>query len=125
LINFLKRLQQRFNQEWQESPAGARQTDGKKLGFVWRIRKKISQIFKDYFYLPFFLLIILCMYILKFSQLHDWLKNVASCGKIIKYVGVRACTINIANIGLSAFAAIPLTLQPSHLFLREETHFSR
>ncbi len=31
-----------------------------KLGLVWRNRKKISQIFKDYFYLPFFLLIILC-----------------------------------------------------------------
>jgi hypothetical protein len=31
----------------------------KKLGLVWRIRKKISQIIKDYFYLPFYLLIIL------------------------------------------------------------------
>ncbi len=30
-----------------------------KLGLVWRIRKKISQIIKDYFYLPFFFLIIL------------------------------------------------------------------
>jgi hypothetical protein len=30
-----------------------------KLGLVWRNRKKISQIMKDYFYLPFFLLIIL------------------------------------------------------------------
>ncbi len=30
-----------------------------KLGLVWRNRKKISQISKDYFYLPFFLLIIL------------------------------------------------------------------
>jgi hypothetical protein len=30
-----------------------------KLGLVWRDRKKISQIIKDYFYLPFFLLIIL------------------------------------------------------------------
>jgi hypothetical protein len=29
-----------------------------KLGLVWRNRKKISQIIKDYFYLPFFLLII-------------------------------------------------------------------
>jgi len=28
------------------------------LGLVWRNRKKISQIIKDYFYLPFFLLII-------------------------------------------------------------------
>ncbi len=31
-----------------------------KLGLVWRNRKKISQIIKDYFHLPFFLLIILC-----------------------------------------------------------------
>jgi hypothetical protein len=30
-----------------------------KLGLVWRIRKKISQIINDCFYLPFFLLIIL------------------------------------------------------------------
>jgi hypothetical protein len=30
-----------------------------KLGLVWRFRKKISQIIKDYFYLPFYLLIIL------------------------------------------------------------------
>jgi hypothetical protein len=33
-----------------------------KLGLVWRNRKKISQIIKDYFYLPFFLLIILWVY---------------------------------------------------------------
>jgi hypothetical protein len=30
-----------------------------KLGLVWIIRKKISQIIKDYFHLPFFHLIIL------------------------------------------------------------------
>jgi hypothetical protein len=30
-----------------------------KHGLVWRNRKKINQIIKDYFYLPFFLLIIL------------------------------------------------------------------
>jgi hypothetical protein len=30
-----------------------------KLSWVWRNRKKISQIIKDYFYLLFFLLIIL------------------------------------------------------------------
>jgi hypothetical protein len=32
-----------------------------KFGLVWRNRKKISQIIKDYFYLPFYLLIILCL----------------------------------------------------------------
>jgi hypothetical protein len=31
----------------------------KNLGLVWRNRKIISQIITDYFYLPFFLLIIL------------------------------------------------------------------
>ncbi len=31
-----------------------------KLGLVWRNRKKISQIIKDYFSSPFFLFIILC-----------------------------------------------------------------
>jgi hypothetical protein len=41
--------------------AGWDQADRRqKLGLVWRNRKKISQIVKDYFYLPFFLLIILC-----------------------------------------------------------------
>jgi hypothetical protein len=33
---------------------------GQKHGLAWRNRKKISQIIKDYFYLPFFLLITLC-----------------------------------------------------------------
>jgi hypothetical protein len=32
---------------------------GKKIGLVWKNRKKISQIINDYLYLPFFLLIIL------------------------------------------------------------------
>jgi hypothetical protein len=41
------------NSSWEQ--ANRRQ----KLGLVWRIRKKISQIIKDYFHLPFFLLIIL------------------------------------------------------------------
>jgi hypothetical protein len=39
-----------------------------KLGLVWRIRKKISQIIKDYFYLPFFLLIILWFKALLFGK---------------------------------------------------------
>ncbi len=36
---------------------------GEKLGLVWRNRKKISQIINDYLCLPFFLLIILWLYI--------------------------------------------------------------
>jgi hypothetical protein len=34
-----------------------------KHGLAWKNRKKISQIIKDYFYLPFFLLIILGSYL--------------------------------------------------------------
>ncbi len=37
-----------------------------KLGLVWRIIKKISQIIKDCFYLPFFLFIILWRRVSKF-----------------------------------------------------------
>ncbi len=48
-------------QERQKCPAGTRQTDGENWGLVWRNRKKISQIIKDYFQSPFFLIIILCL----------------------------------------------------------------
>ncbi len=54
-----ERVQDGKKQEWQKCPAGTRQTDSKNWGLVWRNRKKISQIIKDYFHLPFFLLIIL------------------------------------------------------------------
>ncbi len=59
-IIFLKRLQI-LKQEWQEKPSWDQANRRQKLGLVWRIRKKISQIIKDYFCLPFFLLIILCI----------------------------------------------------------------
>ncbi len=42
-----------------EKPSWDQANRGQKLGLVWRNRKKISQIIKDYFCLPFFLLIIL------------------------------------------------------------------
>jgi hypothetical protein len=45
----------------------------KKLGLVWRNRKKSSQIINAYLYLPFFLLIILCSNPLRFSP------NVTHC----------------------------------------------
>jgi hypothetical protein len=48
-----------WNRDGRKVQLGPRQTDGRKLGLVWRNRKKISQIIKDYFYLPFFLLFIL------------------------------------------------------------------
>ncbi len=40
-----------------------------KLGLVWRNRKKISQIINDYLYLPFFLLIILSVW-MRAAPLH-------------------------------------------------------
>ena len=65
-ITFLKRLQ-KFKQETAENETGMAENSRmdqanrqQKPGLVWRNRKKISQIIKDYFYLPFFLLIILC-----------------------------------------------------------------
>ncbi len=56
-VCLLKRLQ-RLKQEWQKSPAGTRKTCDNNL-FGLEKQKEISQIIKDYFYLPFFLLIIL------------------------------------------------------------------
>jgi hypothetical protein len=49
---------QRLKQEWQKSPAGNRQTDGKNMVWFGEIEKS-SQIIINYFYLPFFILIIL------------------------------------------------------------------
>ncbi len=59
IIHIWERVQDEKKQERQKCPAGTRQTDGKNWVLVWRNRKKISQIIKDYFHLPFFLLIIL------------------------------------------------------------------
>jgi hypothetical protein len=50
---------QKLKQEWQKSPAGTRQTDGKNLVWSGEIERKLAKLSKDYFYLPFFLLIIL------------------------------------------------------------------
>ncbi len=67
LITFLKRLQN-LKQETAENETEMAEKSRwehaanrrQKPGLVWRNRKKISQIIKDYFGLPFFLLIILC-----------------------------------------------------------------
>ncbi len=61
LLTFFKR-RQILKQEWQKSPARTRQTDGKNMVWFGEIEKKISQIIKDYLFLPFFLLIILWSY---------------------------------------------------------------
>jgi hypothetical protein len=50
-----------------------------KLGLVWRIRKKISQIIKDYFYLPFFLLIILCILYVYVYNIHVFMHGSQLC----------------------------------------------
>ncbi len=67
LLTFLKRYH-KMKQETAESETGVAEkscwdqaNSRQKPGLVWRNRKKISQITKDYFYLPFFLLIILCI----------------------------------------------------------------
>ncbi len=80
-VCLVKRLQ-RLKQACQKSPAGTRQTYGKKLGLVKRNRKKISQIFKDYFYSPFFLLTILW-------KNHSWFFNVQNV--------LLMCDVVIAN----------------------------
>jgi hypothetical protein len=66
-----ERVQDGKKQEWQKCPAGTRQTDSKNWGLVWRNKKKISQIIKDYFHLPFFLLIILWPPLLSSSNTWD------------------------------------------------------
>jgi hypothetical protein len=58
LITILKKLN-RLKQEWQKSPAGTRQTDGKNLVWFGEIERKLAEISKTTFCLPFFLLIIL------------------------------------------------------------------
>ncbi len=67
LVTFLKRLQ-KLKQEAVENETGMAEkfrwdqaNRRQKPGLVWRNGKKISHIIKDYFYLPFFLLIILRM----------------------------------------------------------------
>ncbi len=42
-----------------------------KHGLVWRNRKKNSQIIKDYFYLPFSLFIILCLFCAESGDIHQ------------------------------------------------------
>jgi hypothetical protein len=41
----------------EKSSCGDQANRRQKLGLVWRKRKEISQIIKDHFYLPFFLLL--------------------------------------------------------------------
>jgi hypothetical protein len=50
-----------------------------KFGLVWRSRKKISQIINDFIYLPFFLLIILCIYISMMRGCRKPLMKRANC----------------------------------------------
>jgi hypothetical protein len=58
--NLLKDTKTTTESEAAENSSWDQANSGKKLGLVWRNRKKISQIINDYLYLPFFLLIILC-----------------------------------------------------------------
>jgi hypothetical protein len=47
-ITFLKRLQ-RLKQEWQKSPAGTWQTDGKNLVWFGEIERKLAKLSKTTF----------------------------------------------------------------------------
>ncbi len=77
MITFLKKLQ-RLKQELHKSPAGTRQTDGKNFVRFGEKRKKISQIIKDYFCLPFFILIILCAHL--YDLLGEYVVDVGDPG---------------------------------------------
>jgi hypothetical protein len=48
LIIFIKTLQ-RLKQEWQKSPAGTRQTDGKNLVWFGGIERKLAKLSKTTF----------------------------------------------------------------------------
>ncbi len=74
-IHIWERVQDEKKQERQKCSAGTRQTDGKNWGLVWRNRKKISQIIKVYFHLPFFLLIILWLYPKQISLAARYIKQ--------------------------------------------------
>ncbi len=55
------------------------------LGLVWRNRKNIRQIIKYYFYLPFFLLIILCTAVMKLCVvLHLKIDNTNICNSFLR-----------------------------------------
>jgi hypothetical protein len=58
----VKPLLSLYGTEWRERGYGLSKDQAnirQKLGLVWVNRKKMSQIIKDYFYIPFFLLVIL------------------------------------------------------------------
>jgi hypothetical protein len=82
LITFLK-SHHKMKQETAESETWVAEksrwgqaNSRQKPGLVWRNRKKISQITKDYFYLPFFLLIILWSYRKVFAD-SIWVQGIA------------------------------------------------
>ncbi len=85
LMTFLERMH-KLKQEAAENETGMAEKSRcwdqanrrQKPGLVLRNRKKISQIIKDYFYLPFFLLIILCFsYSLQLPALSSSLTHLA------------------------------------------------
>jgi hypothetical protein len=49
--------------------------DQTNIGLIWRNRKKISQIIKDYFNIPFFLLIILWLNLTEQNKIFVFFEN--------------------------------------------------
>ncbi len=78
-----------------------------KLSLVWRNRKKISQIIKDYFYLPFFLLIILCIYLIFSERVGGVLANISRRGAHRRHLSsMGSLGSYLARIGFSEGAIL-------------------
>jgi hypothetical protein len=111
LTTFLKRLQI-LKHEWQEKPSWDQANRRQKHGLVWGIRKKISQIIKDYFYLPFFLLIILWLKRTNFRK-HPCLFDGRS-----SHVDTAVPSLGRGGVGIGSWFLALFFLAPAHEYLK-------
>ncbi len=74
---------------WQKSPAGTRQTDGKNLVWFGEIERKLTN---DYLYLPFFLLVILCVwpYINTAGQCRYRFRVISACHRLNRELDLQS-----------------------------------